>query len=152
MDTVEELNNTYFYAGRPNLTASQLLFVIFCENTANQLGVQDFGAIVSIVAGLNILPVSGKLAGAIPDTSIASKGSRKLFGNTRFPRPIRLPSVIGGYPPSTLRIKMVSRIGTFVGRAVPVVGWVILASDISQISARTLRDYNRIARGEDKNW
>ncbi len=30
MDTVEELNNTYFYAGRPNLTASQLLFVIFC--------------------------------------------------------------------------------------------------------------------------
>ncbi|CFX26467.1 putative cytoplasmic protein [Salmonella enterica subsp. enterica serovar Typhi] len=44
MDTVEELNSTYFYAGRSNLTASQLLFMIFCENTANQLGVQDFGA------------------------------------------------------------------------------------------------------------
>ncbi|MFP5929343.1 STM2901 family protein, partial [Salmonella sp. 741265055_HSA] len=43
MDTVEELNSTYFYAGRSNLTASQLLFMIFCENTANQLGVQDFG-------------------------------------------------------------------------------------------------------------
>lgn len=25
MDTVEELNSTYFYAGRSNLTASQLL-------------------------------------------------------------------------------------------------------------------------------
>lgn len=36
MDTVEELNSTYFYAGRSNLTASQLLFMIFCENTANQ--------------------------------------------------------------------------------------------------------------------
>lgn len=152
MDTVEELNNTYFYAGRSNLTAGQLLFMIFCENTANQLGVQDFGAIVSIVAGLNILPVNGKLAGAIPDTSIASKGARKLFGNARFPSPIRLPSVIGGYPPSTLRIKMVSRIGTFVGRAVPVVGWIILASDVSQISYSTLRDYNRIARGKDKIW
>ena len=152
MDTVEELNNTYFYAGRSNLTASQLLFMIFCENTANQLGVQDFGAIVSIVAGLNVLPVSGKLAGAIPDTSIASKGARRLFGNARFPRPIRLPSVIGGYPPSTLRIKMVNRIGTFAGRAVPVIGWVILASDVSQISYRTVRDYNRIARGSDKIW
>lgn len=152
MDTVEELNNTYFYAGRSNLTASQLLFMIFCENTANQLGVQDFGAIVSIVAGLNILPVSGKLAGAIPDTSIASKGARSLFGNARFPKPIRLPSVIGGYPPSTLRIKMVSRIGTFAGRAVPVVGWIILGSDVSQISWRTVRDYNRIARGNDKIW
>lgn len=27
MDTVEELNSTYFYAGRSNLTASQLLFM-----------------------------------------------------------------------------------------------------------------------------
>lgn len=32
MDTVEEMNNTYFYAGRSNLTASQLQFIIFCEN------------------------------------------------------------------------------------------------------------------------
>lgn len=52
MDTVEEMNNTYFYAGRSDLTASQLLFIIFCENTANQLDVNDFGALVSIVAGL----------------------------------------------------------------------------------------------------
>lgn len=64
MDTVEELNSTYFYAGRSNLTASQLLFMIFCENTANQLGVQDFGAIVSIVAGLNVLPTRTKPRGA----------------------------------------------------------------------------------------
>ncbi|EDQ5291686.1 TPA: DUF1493 family protein [Salmonella enterica] len=64
MDTVEELNSTYFYAGRSNLTASQLLFMIFCENTANQLGVQDFGAIVSIVAGLNVLLTRTKPRGA----------------------------------------------------------------------------------------
>lgn len=49
MDTVEELNNTYFYAGRSNLSASQL-------------GVQDFGAIVSIVAGLNNFAYTDKTA------------------------------------------------------------------------------------------
>ncbi|ECD5489253.1 hypothetical protein Y618_004279 [Salmonella enterica subsp. enterica] len=111
MDTVEELNSTYFYAGRSNLTASQLLFMIFCENTANQLGVQDFGAIVSIVAGLNVLPTRTKPRGAIEGTSLASRGSRKVFGTAK-----------------------------------------ILASDVSQIAYRTVRDYNRIARGSDKIW
>ncbi|MGQ3902481.1 STM2901 family protein [Mixta calida] len=152
MDTVEELNNTYFYAGRSNLTASQLLFMIFCENSANQLGVQDFGAITSVVAGLNILPTRTKPHDAIKGTSLASRGSRKLFGNAQFPRGIKLPSVIGGYPPSTLKIRMVAKISAFTGRAIPVVGWIILASDVSQITYRTVRDYNRIARGKDKIW
>ncbi|MBT0729240.1 STM2901 family protein [Rosenbergiella nectarea] len=152
MDTVEELNNTYFYAGRLNLTASQLLFVIFCENTANQLGVQDFGAIVSIVAGLNILPTRGKFANATPGTSYASTKSRKLFGNAKFPWGIELPSIIGGYPPNKLKIIMVRKISTFSGRAIPVIGWIILTSDISQIAYRTVRDYNLIAKGGDKIW
>jgi len=39
MDAVEELNGTYFYAGKVNLAASELLFMIFCENTASQLGI-----------------------------------------------------------------------------------------------------------------
>lgn len=152
MDTVEELNNTYFYAGRSNLSASQLLFMIFCENTASQLGVQDFGAIVSIVAGLNNLPTRGKFAGATPGTSYASTKARQLFGNVKFPWGITLPSVIGGYPPHKLKIIMVRKISTFTGRAIPVLGWVILASDVSQIAYRTVRDYNRIARGNDKIW
>ena len=152
MDTVEELNNTYFYAGRFNLTASQLLFIIFCENTANQLGVQDFVATTSIVAGLNILPTRVKPSDAIEGTSLASRGSRRILGTAKFPYGIRLPSVIGGYPPSTLKIKMVAKISAFTGRAIPVLGWVIMASDVSQISYRTLIDYNRIARGSDKIW
>ncbi|WP_392431935.1 STM2901 family protein [Yersinia sp. HM-2024] len=152
MDTVEELNNTYFYAGRSNLTASELLFMIFCENTANQLGVQDFGAIVSIVAGLNVLPTRTKPRDAIEGTSLASRGSRKVFGNAKFPWGIRLPSIIAGYPPSTLKIKMVAKISAFTGRAIPVVGWIILAADVSEITWCTLKDYNRIARGNDKIW
>ncbi|EPC5538683.1 DUF1493 family protein [Salmonella enterica] len=42
---------------------------------------------------------------------------------------------------------MVAKISAFTGRAIPVVGWIILASDVSQIAYRTVRDYNRIARG-----
>nr|WP_289368233.1 hypothetical protein [Pantoea stewartii] len=47
MDTTEELNGTYFYAGRPNLTAGELFFMIICEEVAAQLGVDDLGAIVA---------------------------------------------------------------------------------------------------------
>ena len=47
---------------------------------------------------------------------------------------------------------MVPKIGTFTGRAIPVVGWILLANDVSQITYRTIRDYNRIARGADKIW
>lgn len=152
MDTVEELNKTYFYAGRFNLTAAQLLFMIFCEKTADQLGVRDFGAIVSIVAGINILSTRTKPRDAIEGTSLASRGSRKLFGKAKFPRGLKLPSIVGGYPPSTLKIRMVSKISAFTGRAIPVVGWIILASDASQIACHTVKDYNCIARGKDKIW
>lgn len=85
-------------------------------------------------------------------TFYASRGARQIFGNAKYPRDIKLPIIIGGYPPSKLKIRMVAKIGTFAGRAVPVVGWAILASDVSQIIYRTVKDYNRIARGSDKLW
>lgn len=154
MDTVEDLNRTYFYAGRSNLTASELFFMVFCENVVDQLGlgIVDFGSVVAIVSGLNTLPTRVKPKGAITGTSYASRASRNVFKKAQFPFGINLPSVIGGYPPSTMRIRAVANIGTFTGRAIPVVGWVILASDVTQITYRTLRDYNAIARGNDKLW
>lgn len=154
MDTFEELNGTYFYAGRSNLTASELFFMIFCEHVVDQLGlgIVDFGSVVAVVSGLNNLPTRTKPSGAIKGTSYASKASRAVFKKSKFPPGIKLPSVIGGYPPSTIRIKLVANIGTFTGRAIPVVGWVLLASDVSQISYKTVRDYNTIARGDDKLW
>ncbi|ELY4677736.1 hypothetical protein SM017_004267, partial [Cronobacter turicensis] len=47
MDTVEQLNGTYFYAGRSNLTASELFFMVFVFNTADQFGIKN---IVSVYA------------------------------------------------------------------------------------------------------
>lgn len=69
-----------------------------------------------------------------------------------FPMGLKLPTVIGGYPPSTIKIRMVRKLGTFVGRAVPVVGWIILAADVTEISFKTVTTYNSIARGVDKLW
>jgi len=51
-----------------------------------------------------------------------------------------------------LKIFWVNNLGTFTGRAVPVVGWLILAKDVAQISFRTVHRYNLIVRQEDKIW
>jgi len=152
MDTIEELGGTYFYAGRTNLSASEMFFMVFCEETAHQLGIEDFGAIVAVVSGLNVSKTRGKFRGNIKDTSYASRGARKVFGNKTFPGNVKLPSVVGGYPPSTMRIILTRKMGTFVGRAVPVVGWIIIAKDITEIAFRSVTRYNSIARGNDKLW
>ncbi len=53
MDTVEELNGTYFYAGKSNLTASELFFMVFVFNTADQFGIKDISASYALYAGIN---------------------------------------------------------------------------------------------------
>ena len=154
METVEQLNGIYFYAGKSNLSATELLFMIFCENTAGHfgIGVTDFAGVVAIISGRNNLNTRGKFANATKGTSYASKGARSLFGKTKFPFGISLPAWLGGYTPWTARRIMVRNIASFVGRSIPLFGVIILASDVTQITWRTLRDYNNIARGDDKLW
>lgn len=154
MDTVEELNRTYFYAGKSNLTAAELLFMIFCENTASQfgIGVADFGAVVVLISGRNNLWTRAKPGGATKGTSYASRAARAVFKKSKFPFGISLPTWLGGYTPWTARRVMVHNIAPFVGRSIPLIGEIILAADVSQITYRTIRDYNTIARGNDKLW
>ncbi|MBN9928579.1 hypothetical protein HZD82_08000 [Pantoea agglomerans] len=152
MDTTEELNNTYFYAGRPNLTAGELFFMIFCEEVAEQLGIDDIGAIAAILSGRNVLTTRTKPRDAIKGTSSASRAARRVFPKAKFPFGIQLPTIVGGYPPRTVRILYTHKLSTFIGRAIPVVGWVILARDVADISFNSVRLYNAIARGEDKLW
>ncbi|MFP2239428.1 DUF1493 family protein [Pseudescherichia vulneris] len=52
MDTVEELNGTYFYAGHSNLTATELFFMAFVMTTANHFGVKDITAIAALYSGV----------------------------------------------------------------------------------------------------
>ena len=116
------------------------------------IGVADFAAVVAIVSGRNNLPTRGKLANTIKGTSYASKGARSVFGKVKFPFGISLPTWLGGYTPWTARRIMVRNIAPFVGRSIPLFGMIILTSDVSQITYRTIRDYNIIARGNDKLW
>lgn len=50
----------------------------------------------------------------------------------------------------TFKIRMVANIGTFAGRAIPVIGWIILAADVSIITINAMTAYNKIARLEDR--
>jgi len=47
---------------------------------------------------------------------------------------------------------MTNNLGAFVGRTIPVIGWVLLASDVAQITYKTVNTYNTIARKEDRVW
>ncbi|NMP26382.1 hypothetical protein GW590_05820 [Rahnella sp. SAP-1] len=154
MDTVEELNGTYFYAGKSNLTAGELFFMIFCENTVDQfgLGIADFAAVSAIYYGRKSLSTRGKPRGATKGTSRASVGARRVFKQATFPFGIKLPTWVGGYTPWTVEKRMVAKISTFVGRTIPLIGQVVLVTDVTQITYCTIRDYNRIARGNDKIW
>jgi hypothetical protein len=98
--------------------------------------------------GSNSITVAGKLADATPGTSVASLYSRKLFRNKMMF--MRLPTWIG-FPPNAKRV-MTKKLGTFVGRTIPVVGWVILASDVGIISYKAVRKYNTLAHPSDQIW
>ncbi|VEA72415.1 Uncharacterised protein [Serratia rubidaea] len=145
MDTVEKLGGTYFYAGMERLSAGELFFWIFVDKTMQQLGVADVGAVAAIVSGMAVLPTRQKPADAKEGTSLASVASRKVFGNAKFPFGIRLPTFIGNPVVERVRRKMVANIGTFVG-------WLILAYDVSRISAESVITYNKIVRVEDRLW
>ncbi|MBS0968519.1 MULTISPECIES: STM2901 family protein [Yersiniaceae] len=152
MDTVEELNGTYFYAGHSNLTASELFFMVFVMNTADHFGIKDIAAVAALYSGVNNQSTRAKPIDAIPGTSRVSKTVRGVLKNTMFPFGIKMPTWVGGYTPWTVKLKMVRKVSTFIGRTIPLIGEVILVADVSQITYRSVHDYNAIARDTDKLW
>ncbi|HDJ1439051.1 STM2901 family protein [Serratia rubidaea] len=149
MDTVEELGGSYFYKGAVNLSAHELLFWIMLDTVEEQLGVQDILGVAAIILGDNSIPVSGKPHTATAGTSHASLFFRKYL-DIRFKRAI-LPTLTKKSV-KQFKVRMVNNLGVFVGRAIPVLGWVVLANDIAQITVKVTARYNNIARGEDKLW
>lgn len=148
MDTVEELNGTYFYDGSSNLSAGELFFWIMIDETLDHFGLSDIAAVAGVYLGSNSVTVAGKFAGATPGTSVASIYSRKLFRNRMMP--VRLPTWIG-FPPNAKKV-MTQKLGTFVGRTIPVVGWIILAADVSAITFKAVNKYNTLAHPSDRLW
>lgn len=149
MDTVEELNETYFFDGMNNLTSRELLFWVLVDETEKQLGIKDVIGIASLILGNNIIDIPGKPETATPGTSPASLFFRKHI-SYKFRKRVLPTLTKKSISLKGVKIFWVNNLGAFVGRAVPVLGWVILAHDISVISYRTVTRYNIIAREEDK--
>lgn len=151
MDTTEELKGTYYFNGLPNLTPQELLFRVLVDETQKQPGVQDIVAVAGLIPGNNNINIPGKPNTATPGTSVASLFFRKHL-SYKFRRRILPTLTAKSFSLRRLKIFWVNNLGAFVGRAVPVVGWVILAKDVAQISFRTVHRYNLIVRPEDKIW
>lgn len=149
MDTVEELNGTYFYNGIANISAGELFFWILLDEVNDYIGgIENITTISLILSGQPLIKTRGKPMGTTPGTSVASVTARRLL-NIELPYP--LPTFTNASI-KTLKPMMVNNLGAFVGRTVPVLGWGLLTKDVALITFNTLHKYNKIARGGDKIW
>ncbi|AXK64785.1 MULTISPECIES: STM2901 family protein [Burkholderia] len=141
------MNNTYDFGTHRNLAPMELFFLVFIDETCKELGVDDVAAVVAIVAGQNWLPTRAKPFGTTPGTSVASILSRKYLD---YDLKKKILPTLTNASVKRLRFILVRNIGVFVGRAVPVVGWVIAANDVTMISIRSVSRYNALVKPEDK--
>jgi hypothetical protein len=111
--------------------ASQLL-----QCTADHFGLTALGSGLA-AAGANVLRTGGKFSGATPGTSLASKTAGSLLGDLKLP--FRLPTLTG-FPGigNGLRVSFTESAARFAGRAVPVVGYALLAYDAYEIGTCTV--------------
>jgi hypothetical protein len=150
MDTVEELGGTYFYHGYTNLTPGELFNAIFLESFADHIGL-EIGSAALILSGQPSIKVSGKLSATnvTPGTSIASKVSRSLLKDLRFPYNLRPYSPVGKSI-STLKMVPSNKVAVFVGRYIPWLGYAQLVVTLQLIARDTRRKYNLIAGPKDR--
>lgn len=139
---------TYNFGGHIGLSASELFFWVTVDAAMVHLGINDVVAMAAIISGQPIIPTRGKFAGATRGTSPASLALSRTL-NVRLP--FRLPTLTGSSL-RTLRVAFTNNLGRFAGRAVPVVGWVWLAYDVTQILLKSVTKYNQLARPEDRLW
>lgn len=138
--------NSYHYNHLANLTSQELFLWVIVDKTLEQVGGQDVAAVIAILAGQPIIPTRAKFGGATKGTSVASITARRLLNyNVK----VRLPTLTKESIKS-LKFRFTTNLGAFVGRAVPGVGWIILAYDVVQITQKTLLTYNSLVKPEDR--
>jgi len=125
----------------------ELFFLVFIDETCRELGVDDVAAVVAIVTGQNWMPTRAKPFGTTPGTSVASILSRKYLD---YDLKKKILPTLTNASVKRLKFILVRNIGVFVGRAVPVVGWVIAANNVTTISIRSVSRYNALVKPEDK--
>lgn len=147
-DSRTNMGQRYQYGMHTDLEPAELFFLITIDETYRETGIDDLSSIAMILLGQPFLPTRGKFNLAVKGTSVASIVSR-----TMLPFDIKyriLPTVTSISSLLMLRVKFTRNLGAFVGRAVPGVGWVLLATDVSTILFRSVQSYNGIVKPEDR--
>ena len=131
------------YNGQLYHSKSDLYIGILVDKTAEQFGLKDIAALAGVLAGQPFLPKRFNTPGATKGTSIASKYLSKIPGKLPIglPQITGVPNALGG---QGMRIALTKSIGRFIGRAVPVVGWAVLAYDVGATLYKTQVEFNRI--------
>ena len=134
---------TWEYEGKWYFSKFDLYIAILAYEAAEQFGILDIVGLITVLSGQPFIPTRTKFKGATKGTSVASKYLSKIPGKSpvRLPMITGSPKIIGG---KGMRIALTKVIGKFVGRAIPFVGWGILAYDLSVILCDTQLVYNHI--------
>ena len=92
----------------------------------------DVAGLIAVLTGAPLIPTRAKFKGAIKGTSAASKYLSKIPEELPFrvPTVIGYPKIIGG---KGLKVRLTKIIGRIIGRAIPIVGWGVLAYDLGNI-------------------
>jgi RHS repeat-associated protein len=102
---------------------------------ADQLGLSDLAEVAAVIAGQPIPGTKGFVTpGSSKGTSAAGMAADWVFGDAQLP--VRVPTIVGG--PGTgraLAIAGTKSVARFAGRAVPIIGWGMLAYDAVSITA-----------------
>jgi hypothetical protein len=128
----------YHYNSLHNLSPQELFLWVFMDQTTEQIGADNMTAVFNLLAGLPVLQTKGN--------SSSTVGARQLLN---YKIKTRLPALTKESI-DELKLRFTTNLAAFVGRTVPVVGWVILAHDVMRIAAKTVSKYNALASAEDQ--
>jgi len=112
----------------PSKSDAERLAKALAECTTEHFGLNSLLGLMGLRLGQPTRPKVGAM-GSIPGTSRASELSRGIFGNAKLPFKLPAPTF------SSLRTLTITsaRVGTVVGRAVPVVGAAMVTYDAVSI-------------------
>lgn len=143
----QNMSNTYQYGTHRGLSPTELFLFIAADETCKQLGIDDVEYVILVLSGLPFLPTRAKPAGATKGTSVTSVMSRSIF---RYELKKKVLPTFTLRSLKRLRWVLTHRLSVFIGRTLPGVGWVLLASDVCHISYKTVFRYNRSVLIEDR--
>ena len=128
----------YEFNGKIYTSKAELYRDILINQAAEQFWIKDVVALAGIVAGQPLLKKRFITLGSSSGTSPLSK----LLSNRLGKSSVRLPTLVANS--GRVGIAMTTSIGKFTSRAIPFVGWGILAYDVTKILYNTQQIYNNI--------